>query len=207
MRTKILICTSIITSLLGGCASYSTKPRYPENVCEIFKENRSWYKAAANTKKKWGAPEHVTMAMMYQESSFRHDAAPPMQYFLFIPTGRPSTAYGYAQAKDEVWDDYIRATGNSWASRTNFFDAMDFMGWYMSKNTTVNGTSKWDARAQYLAYHEGWGGYRRQTYREKPWLQRVAVIVDQRAKRYANQLRTCRKDLESSWFWRKLGMS
>ena len=47
---------------------------------------------------------HVPLAMMYQESSFKHDAAPPMEYFLgFIPIGRASDAYGYAQAKTMTW--------------------------------------------------------------------------------------------------------
>ena len=63
------------------------------------------------------------MAMMYQESSFRHDARPPMDYFLFIPLGRRSSAYGYAQVKDETWDDYKRETGHSWADRDDFGDA------------------------------------------------------------------------------------
>ena len=30
----------------------------------------------------------------------------------FIPWRRPSSAYGYPQAKDDTWDWYIRKTGN-----------------------------------------------------------------------------------------------
>lgn len=188
---------------LAGCAT--PPPRNPDNICSIFKENRSWYKAAAKTRKKWGVPEQIPMAIMYQESSFRHDAIPPMRYFLwFIPIGRASSAYGYAQAKTGTWDDYVAETGNSWSSRTNFYDAMDFMGWFIYKSNRINGTSKWDARAQYLTYHEGWGGYRRGTYRSKPWLKKVANRVNARAQHYAMQLRECRDDLESSWLWRLL---
>lgn len=186
---------------LTGCAT--SPPQNPDNLCEIFKEHRSWYVAAIDTKEKWGVPVHVPLAMMYQESSFKHNAAPPMEYFLgFIPIGRASDAYGYAQAKTMTWDDYVKETGNSWSSRSDFDDAMDFMGWFITKTHKINGVSKWDARNQYLNYHEGWGGYRRGTYQSKAWLVKVAAKVDERSKRYAAQYKSCQKDLDSSWLWR-----
>ncbi|MBV7316910.1 hypothetical protein [Shewanella sp. NIFS-20-20] len=186
---------------MSGCAS--SPPGDPENICNIFKEHRHWYDAAKNTREKWGVPVHVPIAMMYQESSFRHNAAPPMEYFLgFIPIGRASDAYGYAQAKTITWDDYTRETGNSWSSRSNFDDAMDFMGWFIYKSHKINGVSKWDARNQYLNYHEGWGGYKRGSYKAKPWLIKVAGRVDARAKRYASQYRQCQKELDRSWLSR-----
>ncbi|MBT1443354.1 hypothetical protein KJI95_02265 [Shewanella sp. JM162201] len=187
--------------LLGGCAT--SPPQNPDNICSIFKEHDDWHDAALETQKKWGVPVHVPLAMMYQESSFKHDAAPPMEYFLgFIPTGRASDAYGYAQAKNATWDDYQRETGNSWASRSDFDDAIDFMGWYINKTNRVNRVSKWDAKAQYLNYHEGWGGYRRGTYKSKKWLIKVADKVDARSRRYAAQYKACKDELNSSWFKR-----
>ncbi|GLP96814.1 hypothetical protein GCM10007895_21200 [Paraferrimonas sedimenticola] len=186
---------------LAGCAA--SPPAEPENICAIFKEKRDWYKAAKNTREKWGAPEHVTMSIMYQESSFKHNAAPPMQYFLgFIPIGRASSAYGYAQAKTITWGDYVKETGNTWGKRNDFDDAMDFMGWYIYKSNKVNGVSKWDAYAQYLNYHEGWGGYKRGSYRSKAWLMNVSKKVDRRASQYSAQLQGCREDLDRSWLWR-----
>jgi hypothetical protein len=183
----------------GGCATLP--PEQPEDICEIFREKSDWYDAAQDSTDRWGTPVFVKMAMMYQESSFKADAQPPMQYFLgFIPTGRASTAYGYAQAKDETWEDYQRETGSSWADRDNFADAIDFMGWYTSKTQKVNGVSKWDAYNQYLNYHEGWGGFRQGTYQQKAWLLPVAGKVDQRARRYALQLHSCREELDDSWF-------
>lgn len=136
------------------------------------------------------------MAIMYQESSFRHNAQPPRRYLLgFIPWGRVSTAYGYAQAKDETWADYKREAGSMFASRDNFGDALDFMGWYMDKTQRVNGTSKWDAYAQYLNYHEGWGGYRNGSHKRKAWLLRTAATVQSRAERFGAQYRSCEKSL------------
>ena len=94
-----------------------------------------------------------------------------MQYFLWIiPTGRASSAYGYSQAKTMTWSDYIRESKNSGADRDDFDDAIDFMGWFAYKTHKINGVSKWDAYGQYLNYHEGWGGYKRGTYKKKKWL-------------------------------------
>ncbi|WP_298444640.1 hypothetical protein [uncultured Ferrimonas sp.] len=187
--------------LLVGCAT--SPPQDPENICNIFRENRDWYEASINTQEKWGVPVHVPIAMMYQESSFKHNARPPMRYFLgFIPYGRASSALGYAQAKTMTWDDYVRETGNSWSSRTNFADAHDFMGWFIYKTNKINGVSKWDAYAQYLNYHEGWGGYKRKSYNQKPWLKKVSKKVDARAKRYAGQFRSCKEELSHGWLWR-----
>jgi hypothetical protein len=197
-----LVAATIV--LLAGCST--PPPQNSSNICDIFKEHRSWYKAAANTRDKWGVPIHVPMSMMFQESSFRHNARPPMRYFLgFIPYGRASSAYGYSQAKTETWADYQRETNRRFASRTNFADAIDFMGWYIDKSHRINGVSKWDAYNQYLNYHDGWGGYQRGTYRSKTWLISVARRVDDRAQMYATQLNSCEKELKRGWFRRLIG--
>ncbi|SHI02865.1 transglycosylase SLT domain-containing protein [Pollutimonas bauzanensis] len=180
--------------LLAGCAT--TPPADPENLCAIFREKPDWHKAAVKVRDKWGVPPQVPMAMMYQESSFRYDALPPRYYFLgFIPWGRVSSAYGYAQAKDETWSDYQREAGSWLSSRDDFGDAMDFMGWYISKTQRLNGISKWDGYGQYLNYHEGWTGYRNRSYDGKAWLKRVASQVKTRAERFGAQYKSCEKEL------------
>ena len=198
---KTTLVVVISSTLLAGCAT--PPPKNTSNLCDIFLEHRDWYNAASDMRDKWGVPIHVPMSMMYQESSFKHNAQPPMRWFLgFIPYGRASSAYGYSQAKTVTWDEYVKEANRFWASRDNFDDAIDFMGWYISKSQRINGVSKWDAYAQYLNYHEGWGGYRRGSYKSKAWLVKVANKVDARSKRYAAQYKTCQKDLDSSWLWR-----
>lgn len=189
---------------LLGCAS--TPPENIDNICDIFYEKRDWFDSAQDMQDKWGVPIHVPMAMMYQESSFRAKARPGKKYVFFglIPWGRKSTAYGYSQAKTPTWADYTRETKNSWADRTNFDDALDFMGWFISKTHKMNTISKWDAELQYLNYHEGWGGYRRGSQHKKAWLKVVAKKVKKRSLRFASQLKTCEVDLAKGSFWRWL---
>ncbi len=188
---------------LTGCAT--APPSDPENLCAIFREKPEWHQAALKMRDKWGVPPQIPMAMMYQESSFREDALPPRDFLLgFIPWGRVSSAYGYAQAKDETWDDYRQEAGSWLASRDDFDDAMDFMGWYISKTQRLNGVSKWDAYGQYLNYHEGWTGYRNRSHDGKPWLKRVSTLVNQRAERFGAQYKRCEGDLNRGglfgWF-------
>ncbi len=191
----------LITLLCVACST--TPPKNKNDLCKIFEEKDDWYDAAVDMKEKWGVPIHVPMAMMYQESSFRDDARPPRDYVFFglIPWGRVSSAYGYSQAKTPTWADYIRETGNSGADRDDFEDAIDFMGWFISKTYKINGISKWDAYAQYLNYHEGWGGYKRKSYLKKAWLVDVSKKVKARSLRYAKQLKSCEEELNSGWFF------
>ena len=200
-KNKKMLFLLLFTQFLWSCTT--TPPKNTHNLCEIFEEKDDWYDAAADVRDKWGVPIHVPMAMMYQESSFRDDARPPRDYILFglIPWGRVSSAYGYSQAKTPTWADYIRETGNSGADRDDFEDAIDFMGWFISKTYKINGISKWDAYAQYLNYHEGWGGYKRKTYRKKAWLVKVAQKVKARSLKYAKQLKGCEDDLKGGWFF------
>ena len=191
----------ILAILLTACSA--SAPRSPGDICLIFKEKRSWYKAAYRMEKQWGVPLQIPMAIMHQESKFVADARPPRRYLLgIIPWGRTSSAYGYAQAKTGTWSDYRRATGNGGADRDDFSDAIDFIGWYVSESHRRNGVSKWDANAQYLNYHEGWGGYKRGSYRKKQWLLGVAGKVQRRAERYGAQYRQCKETLKLSWFER-----
>jgi len=197
---KVFIALSSL--LLVSCSTLP--PKNPENICSIFEQNTDWYFAAKDAKEKWGVPIHVPMSMMYQESSFKHDATPPMDYFLgFIPIGRVSSAYGYSQAKTMTWEDYMRETDNSGADRDDFDDAIDFMGWFIYKSQKINKTSKWDAYNQYLNYHEGWGGFKRKSYHKKKWLMAVAKKVDSRARRYSAQLKKCEESLGKGW-WSRL---
>ncbi|WIO74592.1 hypothetical protein QP938_01445 [Porticoccaceae bacterium LTM1] len=203
---KITTYTLLLTALglpliLSSCATY--KPSNTNNLCEIFRGETDWYEDAVEANEKWGTPIFVMMAIMDQESKFIHDAQPERDWFLFIPLPRKSSAYGYAQAQDPAWDEYIKSTGNGGADRDDFEDAIDFIGWYTHTTQRTLNVSKWDTYNQYLAYHEGRGGFKRKTYNGKPWLIKVAKKVQQQAARYNGQLKQCKEELDDKidgWF-------
>jgi len=192
---SILICFCF----LNACAS--TPPESPDNICQIFKEKRSWYKAAIQAEKRWKIPPYVLMSFVFQESSYKANAKPEREKLLgFIPWFRPSSAKGYSQALTKTWDDYMDETGNSRAKRNNFRDSTDFIGWYASKGY-YQGFEKNDARSLYLAYHEGYGGFEKRTYRKKQWLIAVSDRVQARSSMYQQQYWGCAKDLQKKRFW------
>jgi hypothetical protein len=192
--TKIFLLS--VAFALSGCATY--KPSNTNDVCQIFRGETDWYKAARSANKRWGTPIGVMMAIINQESSFRHDVRPDRPKFLFIPLPRKSSAYGYAQAQNPAWNDYRKDTGSWSHDRDNFADAINFVGWYTDKSQKNLGLSKWDAYAQYLAYHEGWGGYKRGTYKKKKFLSGVAAKVKAQASTYNTQLKKCQPGLDKA---------
>jgi len=168
-------------------------PRNLDNACALAKERPRYYRAMKNVERKWDVPVHVQMAVMHQESKFIGNARTPFRYTLgVIPMGRQSSAYGYSQALDATWEEYQEDQGRGSAKRDRIADATDFMGWYFHESQERLGLSKHDARGQYLAYHEGRGGYARRSYEAKPWLLTVADRVQNRAERYRGQLAGCR---------------
>lgn len=179
---------------LSGCVT--TPPKDMDNLCNIFKEYPKWYKVTKKSRKKWGIPISVQMAVIHQESRFQSKARPGKKYVLkVIPWGRLSSAIGYSQAKNGTWKDYKKDTGRKFVSRKNFNDSVDFIGWYLNKAAKELHVSKNNAYALYLAYHEGIGGYRRKTYLKKPWLVQVAQKVSARSNKYRAQLLRCEKRL------------
>lgn len=189
--------------LLAGCVT--SQPRNAGNVCAIFEERRSWYKAAKASSERWNIPIAVNMAMIYQESSFRARAKPDRNRILWIiPGPRPSSAFGYAQALDSTWTDYETQSGNQRASRSDFRDAVDFVAWYNAFSRRASNISSSDARNLYLAYHEGNTGFQRGTHRDKRWLLDAAANVQANANRFSSQLDSCRSELDKNWFQRLL---
>jgi hypothetical protein len=201
LSQRFLITLLCMVWLILGAACASTPPENIEDLCAIFEEKGRWYKDAKKSEKRWGTPIHVQMAIIRQESSFRFNARPSRRKLLgFIPWKRPSNAYGYAQVLDSTWRWYLQDTGQRFAHRDDFGDAIDFVGWYTDTTHKTLGVSKWDPYNQYLAYHEGHGGWKGRSYRNKSWLKDTARRVDHRAKEWGAQLRGCEEDLDDGWW-------
>lgn len=188
-----------------GC---STAPvRNPGDICSIYEQKRSWYRASVAASEKWNQPLWIPMAFISQESGYRARAKPPRKRYLgFIPGPRISSAYGYAQVLDGTWQDYQRATGKYRAKRRRFSDAVDFIHWYNAANSNRNGIKSNDAYNLYLGYHEGISGYRRQSFRQKPAVMGTARNVKVLADAYRRQYQACHQSLSRGWFRRFLGL-
>ena len=188
--------------VISACTA--SAPKKVNNICEIFREKEDWYQEANDAEKKWGVPMHVSMAIMRQESRFVADARPPRPKVLWvIPWFRSSSAYGYAQAQDAAWQDYLDSGNSKGNDRDDYSDAVDFIGWYCSVSHRRLGISKWDTENLYLAYHEGHGGYSRKSFLKKKWLMQVARKVNKKSKQFSTQLAGCREELSNkdSFFW------
>ncbi len=199
-KSILLLLTVILVT--AGCTV--SPPKNQDNLCEIFREKDGWYDDAADARDNWNSPIPVMMAIMHQESRFKQKAKPPRTKILgFIPGPRPSSAYGYSQAKDGTWDWYMRSSGNYGADRDDFADAIDFVGWYNNTSAKKSNIKSSDTYHLYLAYHEGHGGFNRRTFKRKPWLTKVAKKVSARSRSYAAQLAKCEEELKSPWwqFW------
>ncbi len=201
MQYRYRLVLLFMAIFIAGCST-TPPPRQPSNICSIFRQYPQWYWDTQGVKRRWGVPIAVQMAIIHQESAFKGKALPARTKLLWIiPWTRPSSAYGYTQALKQTWKRYKRENGRVWVSRTDFGDAVDFIGWYVNTAHRRVGISKYDAYNIYLAYHEGMGGFKRKTYLRKRWLVSVAQKVKRRAIRYQAQLRRCQRSLPSKpWY-------
>ena len=164
-----------------------------DNACELLSHKSSWRRAVNATEKKWGVSPALQLAFIKTESNFRARAKTPRKFFLgIIPTGRISSAYGYAQALNGTWDWYKKDTGNRGASRTDFSDSSDFIGWYVSQTNKKLKIPKSDVYRQYLAYHQGHAGFKSGRYKSSQAIMNVAQRTSNTATRFEKQLKSCK---------------
>jgi hypothetical protein len=191
LKTNLLL---TVLFLVLGCSSI---PSNTSNSCSIFNERYLWYKYAKGTENKWGTPIYVQLAIIKMESDFDWLAKPQRQkLFKIIPFKRPSSSFGYSQAVKGTWEQYKNETGNKLATRARFKDSVDFIGWYTNKTENILKISKKDAFRQYLAYHEGWSGYK--NYKNNQKVIGLAKKVERQSAKYKSQLKECQKNLNKN---------
>jgi hypothetical protein len=197
-RLRSILLLSVIL-LVSACAT--SPPTRFDNACGMLEPRRKWYRAMRKAEKRWGLPISIQLAIMRQESGFNGKAKQPRTRILWIlPGPRKSSAYGYAQALKSTWKWYQKSSGNRGADRHDFADAADFISWYGRQSRIKSGISLGDAYHQYLAYHEGQGGFNRGTYKKKKGLQNIAARVAKHARVYDAQLKACEKKLKRRRF-------
>lgn len=206
---ELFIKLSIVSMLLlfvlitTSCSDTTVNlPDNQQNLCELFREQPRWYDYAKVSEIKWGTPVSSQMAFIQSESSFQSLVRPPRSKLLdLIPWSRTSSAYGYAQAQNQVWQEYLADNASPLARRTHMKYATDFIGWYNQRSQRMLDISMNNPKHLYLAYHEGQTGYRRGSYKAKPQVQLKARQVSERAKKYSNQLAECEDEFKCRHFW------
>ena len=188
---KLIVLISFL--FISACSSV---PKNTANSCSIFSERYFWYKHAKKTEKKWGTPVYLQLAIIKMESDFDWLAKPPRQkIFKVIPYKRPSSSFGYSQAVKGTWKQYKDETGNKFASRARFKDSVDFIGWYTNKTKSILKIPLDDSFRQYLAYLEGWGGYK--NYQKNQQVILLAKKVENNSNKYKKQLNECKNSLST----------
>ena len=192
IRYKILLLFFLL-SIISACSSV---PKNTADGCSIFSEKYFWYKHSKKAEKKWGTPIYLQLAIIKMESDFDWLAKPQRQkIFKVIPYKRPSSSFGYSQAVKGTWRQYKEDTGNKFASRARYKDSVDFIGWYTNKTKSILKIPLTDAFRQYLAYHEGWGGYKNYKNNQKVIL--LAKKVENNSNKYKKQLEDCKSSLST----------
>ena len=190
MKIKIVIILAFV--FIQSCGIFNRVPYSQNDACKILEKKTSWRKSVNSSSKKWGVSPGLQLAFIKTESNFRARAKTPRKFFLgIIPTGRISSAYGYSQALNGTWDWYKKDTGNRGASRTNFYDSTDFIGWYVTQTNKKLKISKSNVYRQYLAYHQGHAGYRSGRYKSSEAIMAVAKRTSKTASIFEKQLKNC----------------
>ena len=190
LKNKFLV---LFFLLFSACSSI---PSNTSNSCSIFNERYLWYKHTKKVEQKWGTPIYIQLAIIKMESDFDWLAKPARQkIFKVIPFKRPSSSFGYSQAVKGTWEQYKNETGNKLATRMRFKDSVDFIGWYTNKTKSILKIPLDDSFRQYLAYHEGWGGYKNYKKNQKVIL--LAKKVENNSNRYKKQLNECKNSLST----------
>lgn len=198
-----VLAVTILAALAGSSTILAPDPPANQaNLCDIFREHPEWYDHAKRSEERWGTPVATQMAFVRQESSFRSHVRPPRtRLFGVLPWSRPSSAYGYAQAQDPAWNEYMEDAGSILAQRTQIRHALDFIGWYNRRTLERVGIPLSHPEHLYLAYHEGRTGFKRGSYRQKPTVQRIAEKVAERTWRYDAQLKQCEAEFQCRRFY------
>ena len=197
---NILILLSLILIFIVACSSI--QPKNTADSCILFKEKKNWYKSTKKSYEKWNTPIALQLAIINQESSFKQFAKPKRKrLFGLIPGNRPTSAFGYAQVTNPTWNWYKSRTGRNNASRANFSDVSDFIGWYTEQTEKMLGIPKNDFYNQYLAYHEGHSGWKKNSFKSKKWLLDIAKRVETSANKYNSQMKQCENKLSKKGFF------
>ena len=185
LSRNLIFGVAVCSALIGGCST--NPPSNPGDLCSVFQEKDSWYASAHRVHSKYGVPIDVATAIILQSQGLgikESDAIDSIFTF-------GASEKGYLSVPDELWLQYVDEEGSFISDRSNFGDALDFVGWYMNKAHDKCGIALTDTYNQYLCYREGIDGYNNDSYSVKSWLIDEAKNAAKIAEEYRRQLLHC----------------
>ncbi len=80
-RSTILILVLFLTACSGG---RQAPPSNLDNACAMKSARSGWFKDLRRVERKWGIPDYVILATIYQESKFVAKARTPLKFALGV---------------------------------------------------------------------------------------------------------------------------
>jgi hypothetical protein len=154
------------------------------DACALLARNDGWTDDLKAAQEKWQVSPGTMLAVLDQESRFN-----PAARGAGAGGANPDRNFGFAQANLRTWNWFLRETGRTSGSRTDFGLSVDFVGWHFATMERRIGAARTNVIEQYLAYKMGEGGYRRGAPASA---RAVASRLASRARSFDGQLAGCR---------------
>jgi hypothetical protein len=126
------------------------------DACAVLSQHPGWSDDLKAAQEKWRVTPGTLMVIIDQESRFN-----PVARGAGAGGANPERNFGFAQANLRTWNWFLRETGRTSGSRSDFGLSVDFVGWHFATMERRIGAARTNVVEHYLAYKMGEGGYRR----------------------------------------------
>lgn len=154
-----------------------------QDMCALLARNPGWAEAVRSASLTWKVSPGVILTVIDQESRFRATAKGDGAV-----DANSMRNFGFAQANLRTWNWFLKDTGRTSGSRSNFALSVDFVGWHFTKMEARTGIPRSQFVPHYLIYKLGEGGFRRGA---PPQARSLASTLRVRAEMHDRKLLTC----------------
>ncbi len=127
-----------------------------QDMCALLDRNPAWKEAVRSASLTWRVSPGAILTVIDQESRFRATAKGAGAV-----DSNSLRNFGFAQANLRTWNWFLRDTGRTSGSRSDFALSVDFVGWHFTKMEARTGIPRSQFVPHYLIYKLGEGGFKR----------------------------------------------
>lgn len=175
----------VVSLLLIGvvCLAAPSAHAQTQDMCALMARNPGWAEAVRSASLTWRVSPGAILTVIDQESRFRANAKGAGAV-----DSNSVRNFGFAQANLRTWNWFLRDTGRTSGSRSDFALSADFVGWHFTKMEARTGIPRSQFVSQYLIYKLGEGGFRRGA---PPQARSLASTLRVRAEMHDRKLWNC----------------